>query len=80
MLQVVSRKGQRRPYVLLRQLRIGVEQIRKRAAGTKLAKYQLYSNAGAFDAWFTHHYGRIGGDAGVWHVRSTFVVFAITAK
>src|SRR5207244_5188012 len=50
MLQVVSCKGQGRPQVLLGQLRIGFEQIRKRAAGAELAQYQLYRNAGAFDA------------------------------
>jgi hypothetical protein len=72
-LQVVSCEGQGRPQVLLRQLRIGFEQIRKRAAGTELAQYQLYRNAGAFDAWHTHHDGRVGGDAGMWHVDSATV-------
>jgi hypothetical protein len=73
MLQVVSCKGQGRPQVLLHELRIGLEQIRKRAAGAELAQYQLYCNAGAFDAWLTHHDSRIGGDAGVWHVGSAIV-------
>jgi hypothetical protein len=73
MLQIVSCKDQGRPQVLLRQLRIGFEQIRKRAASAELAQYQLYSNAGAFDAWLTHHDSGIGGDAGVWHVGSAIV-------
>ena len=65
MLQVVSCKGQRRPQVLLRQLRVGFKQIRKRAAGTELAQYQLDRNVGAFDAWLTPHDYRMGADAGV---------------
>ena len=80
MLQVVGRKGQRRPQVILREVRVGFEQICKGAASAQLAQDQLHRDARAFDTWLAHHDGRIGGDTGVWHVRSAFIDVAVTGE
>src|SRR5262249_59309401 len=77
MVHVVERKWHRRPQVVLAQLRIGFEQIRKRTASAHLAQDQLHRDARAFDARLTHHDGRVGGDASVCHALSAFLEVAV---
>jgi hypothetical protein len=61
-------------------LRVGFEQIRKRAASAQLAQDQLHRDACAFDARLTHHDGRIGGDASVCHELSAFIEVAVAVE
>ncbi len=63
MLQVIGRKGQHRPHIVLCNLGVSFEYILNRPAGTQLAQDQLYGDAGPLDAGLTHHDARVGGDA-----------------
>lgn len=67
MLHVIGRECQGGLHVIFGELRVRFEHLGKGAACAELAQDVLDRDARALDAWFAHHHGGIGGDAGVCH-------------